>query len=75
MVEETKSFNFVDPSKRPNLSRSKIELEARIYHEENNLKFPELTHVPPGISPDHIPDDYTPHESIVHFVVPDKNRS
>lgn len=48
-----------------------MELEARIYLEENNSRFPDLVHVPFSITPDAVlPDGFVPSEESIHFIVP-----
>lgn len=68
---ETSHYTFIDPAKDKKLPKWRLELEARIFLEENNLNYPELTHVPYSVTADAVlPADYRPHDSQIHFVVP-----
>lgn len=68
---EKSHYNFVDPTKQEKLPQWRIELEARIFLEENNINYPDITHVPFSITAEAVlPEGYEPHESQIHFVVP-----
>jgi len=72
----TTRYNFIDPAAREGLPRWKLELEARIYLEENVENFPDLVHVPYCVTPEAVlPEGFTPPDEIVHFMVPGRNRS
>ena len=50
-MEKVVKYNIIDPTKRKELPRWKYELEAKAFHEDNVLKYPELVHVPFSITP------------------------
>jgi hypothetical protein len=58
-MEKGIEYNFVDPTKRKDIPRWKIELEARIYLEENNKNFPDLVNVPFSLTPEAVlPEEF-----------------
>ena len=70
MVEASKSFNFVDPAKKPGIPRWMLELVARIHLDSNQERFPEIVHVPFEVTPEaFLPDDFRPHDDIIFFNV------
>ena len=70
-MEKTTEFTFNDPTKRLDLPKWKLELEARIFTEAISQTFPDLLHVPHCVTPDAvIKSNYVPDESVIHFTVP-----